>query len=122
MTRAYLADESSIGNVLRLYPFRYKRIMNTIIQTDIFDRWLSKLKDIRAKARIIKRIRSAERGNFGDCESVGAGVSEMRIHFGPGYRVYFVRVGELVYLLLCGGTKRGQKRDIAKAKNLARLL
>ena len=96
--------------------------MNTIIQTDIFDRWLSKLKDIRAKARIIKRIRSAERGNFGDCESVGAGVSEMRIHFGPGYRVYFVRVGELVYLLLCGGTKRGQKRDIAKAKNLARLL
>ena len=122
MTRAYFAYERSIGNVLRLYPFRYKRIMNTIIQTDIFDRWLSKLKDIRAKARIIKRIRSAERGNFGDCESVGAGVSEMRIHFGPGYRVYFVRVGELVYLLLCGGTKRGQKRDIAKAKNLARLL
>jgi putative addiction module killer protein len=80
------------------------------------------LKDARAKARIIIRIRSAERGNFGDCEPVGAGVSEMRIHFGPGYRVYFTRVGDGVYTLLCGGTKRGQKRDIAKAKDLARLL
>ena len=96
--------------------------MNTIVRTDIFDAWLSKLKDPRAKARIIKRIRSAERGNLGDCEPVGAGVSEMRIHFGPGYRVYFMRIGDLVYLLLCGGTKRGQSRDITKAKQLARLL
>jgi putative addiction module killer protein len=96
--------------------------MNTILRTDIFDAWLSKLKDPRAKARIIKRIRSAERGNLGDCEPVGAGVSEMRIHFGPGYRVYFMRIGDLVYLLLCGGTKRGQSRDITKAKQLARLL
>jgi putative addiction module killer protein len=64
--------------------------MNTILRTDIFDAWLSKLKDPRAKARIIKRIRSAERGNLGDCEPVGAGVSEMRIHFGPGYRECFV--------------------------------
>jgi putative addiction module killer protein len=96
--------------------------MNTIVRTDIFDAWLSKLKDARAKAQIIKRIRSAERGNFGDCEPVGAGVSEMRIHFGPGYRVYFTRVGDVVYMLLCGGIKRGQKQDIAKAKGLARLL
>ena len=96
--------------------------MNTIVRTDVFDAWLSKLKDARAKARIIKRIRSAERGSFGDCEPVGAGVSEMRIHCGPGYRVYFKRVGSVVYLLLCGGTKRGQKRDIIRAKNLARLL
>jgi len=96
--------------------------MNTILRTDVFDAWLSKLKDARAKARIIKRIRSAERGNFGDCEPVGAGVSEMRIHFGPGYRVYYTRVDNVVFTLLFGGTKRGQKRDIVRAKNLVRLL
>jgi len=96
--------------------------MNTIVRTDIFDQWLSGLKDAQGKARIIKRIRSAERGNFGDCESVGAGVSEMRIHFGSGYRVYFKRVGDVVYVLLCGGTKRGQQRDITRARKLARLL
>ena len=96
--------------------------MYTITRTDIFDKWLSKLKDAKGKARIIERVRSAERGNFGDCESVGEGVSEMRIHFGPGYRVYFTRSGKVVYVLLCGGTKRGQNRDIAKAKELVRLL
>ncbi len=96
--------------------------MNTVVRTDIFDTWLSGLKDAQGKARIIKRIRSAERGNFGDCELVGASVSEMRIHFGPGYRVYFTRVGDVVYMLLCGGTKRGQQRDIARARELAQLL
>ncbi len=96
--------------------------MNTILRTEVFDEWLLKLKDARGKARIVERIRSAERGNFGDCEPVGDGVSEMRIHFGPGYRVYFTRTGDVVYVLLCGGTKRGQSRDIAKAKELARLL
>ena len=96
--------------------------MNTIVRTDVFDAWLSKLRDAPAKARIISRIRSAERGNFGECETVGAGVSEMRIHSGPGYRVYFKRVDNVVYMLLCGGTKRGQKRDIVRAKELARLL
>jgi len=96
--------------------------MNTIVRTGLFDAWLSKLKDPRAKARIIKRIRSAERGNMGDCKPVGAGVSEMRIHFGPGYRVYYMRIGDVVYLLLCGGTKRGQSSDISRAKELARFL
>ena len=96
--------------------------MYTIVRTDIFDAWLSKLKDTRGKARIVKRIRSAERGNFGDCGPIGAGVSEMRIHFGPGYRVYFTRKSDVVYVLLCGGTKRGQRRDIYKARELARLL
>ena len=96
--------------------------MNTIFRTGVFDAWLSRLKDTQCKARIINRIRAAERGSFGDCEPVGAGVSEMRIHSGPGYRVYFTRVGGVVYLLLCGGTKRGQSRDIARAKDLARLL
>lgn len=68
------------------------------------------------------RIRSAEAGNFGDCEPVGEGVSEMRIHTGPGYRVYFTRRGETVYLLLAGGDKSSQKRDIVLAKKLAREL
>lgn len=89
---------------------------------EIFDKWLSNLKDFRGKARIIERIRSTERGNFGDTRSVGQGVSEMRIHFGPGYRVYFTRVGDVVYVLLCGGTKRNQQRDRDKAKELAQLL
>ena len=96
--------------------------MITIVRTDVFDRWLSKLKDPKGKARIIKRIRSAERGNFGDCEPVGEGVSEMRIHSGPGYRVYFTRMGEVIFVLLCGGTKRGQSRDISRARQLARKL
>ena len=96
--------------------------MNIILRTAVFDTWLSKLNDSRGKARIIERIRSAERGNFGDCESVGKGVSEMRIHSGPGYRVYFSRTGDVVYVLLCGGTKRGQQRDIAKAQEMARQL
>lgn len=74
------------------------------------------------RARILVRIRSAEAGNFGDCEPVGDGVSEMRIHTGPGYRVYFTRRGETVYLLLAGGNKSSQKRDIVLAKKLAREL
>ena len=96
--------------------------MNIIVRTGIFDEWLSQLKDINGKARIIKRIRSAERGNFGDSTALGSGVSEMRIHAGPGYRIYFMRAETTVYLLLCGGTKRGQQADILKAKQLARLL
>ena len=96
--------------------------MYTIFRTEAFNVWLAKLKDPRGKARIIERIRSAERDNFGDYETVGHGVSEMRIHFGPGYRVYFTRVGDVVYVLLCGGTKRRQQRDIAKAQEMARLV
>jgi putative addiction module killer protein len=96
--------------------------MNTILRTDVFDAWLKKLKDVHGKARILMRIRSAERGNFGDVESLGASVWEMRIHTGPGYRVYFTRQADDVYVLLYGGSKRGQQRDIARAKKLARSL
>ncbi|MGB7451696.1 MAG: type II toxin-antitoxin system RelE/ParE family toxin [Lysobacterales bacterium] len=96
--------------------------MNTILRTDVFDVWLTKLKDMHGKARILKRVRSAERGNFGDVESLGAGVREMRIHTGLGYRVYFTRQADDVYVLLCGGSKRGQQRDISKAQKLARSL
>ena len=96
--------------------------MNTILRTEAFDIWLRKLKDVRGKARILDRIRSAERGNFGDCDSVGQGVSELRIHFGPGYRLYYSRIGPVVYVLLCGGIKRNQQRDIAKAHDMASIL
>ena len=96
--------------------------MITFHRSDEFDAWLSALKDKLGRARIAHRIRSAEHGNFGDCEPVGEGVSEMRIHFGPGYRVYFTRRGEVIYLLLLGGDKSSQKRDIKRAIEMARAL
>ena len=74
------------------------------------------------KARILSRLDSAALGNFGDCQSVGESVSEMRIHFGPGYRVYFTRRGKVVYVLLIGGDKSTQKRDIKRALNIAQEL
>lgn len=96
--------------------------MNTFQRSDEFDAWLAALKDRLGRARIVLRIRSAEHGNFGDCEPVGEGVSEMRIHFGPGYRVYFTRRGDVLYLLLVGGNKSSQKRDIKRAIEMARAL
>ncbi|MFA5026691.1 MAG: type II toxin-antitoxin system RelE/ParE family toxin [Candidatus Methylomirabilota bacterium] len=96
--------------------------MITFLRTAEFDSWLRVLRDPAGKARIVARIRSAEQGNFGDCEPVGGGVSEMRIHHGPGYRVYFSRKGDFVYLLLCGGEKSTQTRDIRRAKALRKSL
>lgn len=94
--------------------------MNTFLRSEEFDVWLTALKDKIGRARIIKRIRAAEAGNFGDCEPVGEGVSEMRIHVGPGYRLYYKQRGEVIYLLLLGGDKSGQKRDIKRAIEMAR--
>lgn len=91
-------------------------------RSEEFNDWLLALKDKLGRARIIQRIRSAEYGNFGDCEPVGEGVSEMRVHIGPGYRVYFSRRAEVVYLLLIGGDKSSQKRDIKRAIEMARAL
>jgi putative addiction module killer protein len=96
--------------------------LNTFLRSEEFDAWLAGLKDRIDRARIIHRIRSAEQGNFGDCESVGEGISEMRIHVGPGYRAYFTRRGEVVYLLLVGGDKSSQKRDIKRAVEIARAI
>ncbi len=96
--------------------------MYTINKTNEFSDWLSALRDIRARARIVSRIKSAEHGNFGDCEPVGEGVSEMRIHIGAGYRVYFTKRESVVYLLLCGGDKSTQKRDIVRAKAIRKQL
>ena len=92
------------------------------LRSEIFDAWLSRLKDKAGRARILHRIRSAEQGNFGDCEPVGEGVSEMRVHIGPGYRVYFTRRGKTIYLLLLGGDKSWQKRDIRQAIEMAQSL
>jgi putative addiction module killer protein len=96
--------------------------MTTFHLSDEFDAWFSGLKDKIGRARIVHRIRSAEHGNFGDCEPVGEGVSEMRIHVGPGYRVHFTRRGEVLHLLLAGGDKSSQKRDIKRAVEMARAL
>jgi len=96
--------------------------MNTLIRTAEFAAWLEKLRDLKGKARILSRLDGAALGNFGDCEPVGEGVSEMRIHFGPGYRVYYTRRGTQVYLLLVGGDKATQKRDIKTAREMARNL
>ena len=96
--------------------------MFTFVRHAIFDEWLHRLRDAKAKARILARITSATYGNFGDCKPVGNGVSEMRVHVGPGYRLYFTRQGKTVYLLLCGGDKSTQDRDIERAKALAQEL
>jgi len=96
--------------------------MWTVLTTEAFDRWFSGLRDQRAARRIQARIDRAEAGNFGDSAPVGEGVSEMRIHHGPGYRVYFVQRGLEVVVLLGGGDKSSQARDIASALELARRL
>jgi len=87
-------------------------------QTDTFGKWLAGLKDKKAKARVIARLESARLGNLGDCKSVGGGISEMRIHVGAGYRLYFAQRRKVVLLLLCGGSKGSQSRDIERAKRL----
>lgn len=90
----------------------------TILRTDIFDKWLNNLRDRQAVLGILNRIARAEAGNFGDVKSVGDGVSEMRIFIGKGYRLYFhIRDNELL-ILLCGGDKSTQQKDIRKAKDL----
>jgi putative addiction module killer protein len=85
-------------------------------QTEVFGKWLSDLRDIRAKARILARLESARLGNLGDIRFVGDGVSELRIDVGAGYRVYFTRRQRVVIILLCGGDKSTQSKDIARAK------
>jgi putative addiction module killer protein len=93
-----------------------------IHRTNEFAAWLSGLRDRRGRAKILARIDRLEEGNPGKTRSVGAGVVEMKIDFGPGYRVYFVQRGEVVIVLLCGGDKSTQDNDIKRAKALASLL
>lgn len=96
--------------------------MNSILTTEVFDAWFAGLKDMQAVRRVQARIDRAEDGNFGDCEPVGEGVSEMRIHYGPGYRVYFVKRGMEIVILLAGGNKSTQSKDIKTALEIVRQL
>jgi putative addiction module killer protein len=88
-------------------------------KTSEFDAWLENLRDSRARAKILTRIQRLELGNAGDVRPVGDGLSEIRIDFGPGYRVYYKQAGKEIVLLLCGGDKSTQDKDIARAKILA---
>ena len=93
--------------------------MAEVRQAAEFSGWLHRLRDANAVARIVGRIRRMEVGNSGDTKSVGQGILEMRIDYGPGYRLYFVQRGAEIIILICGGDKRTQGRDISRAKILA---
>jgi putative addiction module killer protein len=94
--------------------------MKEIRETETYQKWFLKLADNQAKYRIGVRIERLKLGNLGDCGPVGEGLSEMRIHYGPGYRVYFKDTGKEIVILLCGGDKSTQQADIQKAKDLAK--
>jgi putative addiction module killer protein len=93
--------------------------MVELVHSDAFDEWLDHLRDERAKGRIVQRLVRLAAGNPGDVKPVGEGVSELRIDYGPGYRVYYMQRGEEIIVLLCGGDKSTQGRDIRKAKEIA---
>lgn len=92
--------------------------MFDIQRTAEFATWFENLKDRQGKARILTRLTAASLGNFGDHKSVGGGVWEMRVDVGPGYRVYYVQIGSVTYLLLCGGDKSSQNKDILRAQQM----
>ena len=93
--------------------------MFRIVLSETFSAWLSDLKDARASAAVSRRLTRAAAGHFGDCKAVGGGVREMRIHTGPGYRLYFVQRGDVLLVFLAGGDKGSQQQDIARALKLA---
>lgn len=93
--------------------------MLEIREPEGFSDWLQTVKDARTKAKIAARIRRLSFGNAGDVAPIGSGLSELRLHHGPGYRIYFVRHGSTLIILLGGGTKRTQSKDIAKAQSMA---
>jgi len=99
---------------------RHSAGVAVILTTAVFDRWFARLRDRKAAARVQARIDRAEAGNLGDCKPIGGGVSEMRIDYGPGYRVYFVQRGFELIVLLAGGDKGSQAKDIEAAKTLAK--
>ena len=92
----------------------------SIVETTVFRKWLDGLRDRKARARIGDRLRRLSDGNTGDSKPVGDGVQELRLHFGPGYRIYYMWQGDVLIILLNGGDKNSQSRDIAKARLLAR--
>lgn len=102
-----------------MYPMGYKIPTVEIITTNVFDAWFNDLRDHRAKARIGARISRIEMGNFGD-HKFFSGIGELRIDHGPGYRIYFKKRGDVMVILLCGGDKTSQDRDIKRALEIAR--
>lgn len=103
-----------------MYPIEYNLNMYLIEKTLEFDKWLRKLNDLRAKAKILMRLQKLENEeHFGDCKPVGDGVNELRINYAKGYRIYYNELNGKIILLLIGGDKSSQQRDIKKAKELA---
>ena len=100
----------------------YTKSMIEVRQDQEFSRWVRRLRDANAVARIVARIRQMELGNLGDSKSLRGGLMEMQIDYGPGYRVYYVRRGAEIVILLCAGDKRTQQRDIKRARELAERL
>lgn len=113
-----ISNMSTVVDTSQLADYRIPMI--EVRQTSRFMTWLAGLRDLRARARILKRLDRAKAGNLGDVSPVGEGVSEMRIFYGPGYRVYFTQRGDRLIILLCGGDKSTQTDDIAIAKKLAK--
>jgi putative addiction module killer protein len=105
-----------------MYPCGYSEGIVEIRKTDVYAKWLDGLRDIRARARVLARVERLATGNAGDAEPVGEGVSELRINYGPGYRVYYKQQGRELVILLAGGDKSSQTRDIKTALRLARNL
>lgn len=105
-------------NLTQLYPIRYIIGMNIIKKTDYFEKWFTKLRDIQGKARILARLKRIELGNIGDHKSIGGGLFELRIDYGPGYRIYYVRMKESIIVLLAGGDKSTQEKDIKRARKI----
>ena len=93
-----------------------------VVESSVYSKWFSGLKDCVAKARIDRRIKRAARGDYGDVKPVGENVSELRLHFGPGYRIYFTERNGILFVLLVGGVKKTQREDIALAKEIAKAI
>ena len=110
---------TALKSLHMLYGISYDSAMYTILRSATFDRWLSRLRDRQGVDRIVARLLAAEDGHLGDVRSVGSGVSEMRIQYGPGYRIYFITRGAELIVLLCGGDKDSQRRDIERARRMA---
>jgi len=96
--------------------------MNTIHETELFSDWVEKLRDLKAKMRVLARVNRARAGNFGEYKILGDGVCEMKIDYGPGYRLYYAQEGLHVYLLILGGDKSTQSKDISRAKEMWKII
>ena len=120
--RAFRACRCKPGIIADMYRVGYSFPVIEVRQTDAYETWYRKLRDRDAKSRILIRIRRLAAGNPGDVRPVGGGVSELRIDYGPGYRVYFLRVDRDLAVLLLGGDKSTQRQDIERARELAQEL